>query len=168
MSAGIGNIVKQLKNYNEQSSFKEKDVVLSELPKVNWKLAYCINSFLVGSINGLPKFEYINEVVNEYDALTQLNLSRKYISSCGGTVVSFDNGVLVIESTEEINKNKTRCDLISCHEYEAYIIVYSNFNSKVVEIDTKEKPKFEEGRIKFLQNYLKEYMEFYNKKPKTK
>lgn len=174
MGANTGKILKQLEISNSQSIYQKNGEFGSNLQIVDWKLAYCIYLFLIGRLNYLPHHECINDVVKEYDDLFNNSslMNEKTISIGGGVFVKFNDGFLIIESEEPITAHTVRHDCITCDKYYAYARSVSSVDSdaraRIVDINVNEMPKYDERRIEFLQQYLKEYMELYGKTRKTK
>lgn len=147
--------------YNEQSTMREKYLSTSAqgLHTVDFEIAYSLYHFLIGATNKLPNYEKLNDVITnrEYDLLSL---------ACGLSM----NSKLEITITEPISEIYTRYDIITPDKYTAYVCrssyEYSDIDSKAIDIDVEEMPRFHSKRVKIIQEYLQNYKLLYQSNEK--
>ena len=151
------------KDYNMQTTLRERPNVPIDTNynnKLDWKLAKVLYYYLNGTINCLPKHEYIEKLSKD------INDDQTIISSCCG--LSINKGLKIeIDTPIKENNEIERTDIISEDGYEAYKLVNervdrSTIINKCVDIDTDKEPRFEKERIEKLVKYLDNYNKMHN------
>ena len=151
MNNQVGGIVGNLKDNNMQNSMRNNSKVLETINK-DYKLAMYFYNFLADRNDKLPKYEYIDQIIN----LHELN-NRQLISLAYGISIYVDSinddKYLSLEYVSPISDTTIRVDKISSNNYSAY----SRSMTTIEDLDTKEFPVFKEEKIKYLQAYLQLY-----------
>ena len=151
MNNQVGGIVGNLKDNNMQNSMRNNSKVLETINK-DYKLAMYFYNFLSGINDKLPKYEYVDQVIN----LHKLN-NHQLISLAYGISVYVDSinddKYLSLEYVSPISDTTIRVDKISSNSYSAY----TRSITTIEDLDTKEFPVFKEEKIKYLQAYLQLY-----------
>ena len=157
----LGIIQRQI-NCNMQSSLRDdsKGVKNGKVKEcVDHKLATIIYHFLKGNIEGLPKYEYIEMLLDTVDHKIGI-----ISTGCGVTVTK--ELKIDIETPIYENNEIHRRDFINKDGYNAYKLIvedYINqFNKKdkrnvVVDINTDKEPRFQPERIERLIKYLNNF-----------
>ena len=167
-SRNLGIVQKQ-KDYNMQSTFRDAPNVPIDSNynnKLDWKLAKVLYYYLNGTINGLPKHEYIEKLSKDTDD------DHTIISSCCG--LSINKGLKVsIDTPIKENNEIKRIDIISEDGYDAFKMITERVDrrktiDKCVDIDIDKEPRFEKERIERLVKYLDNYNKMHNKEEKEK
>ena len=109
---------------------------------IDWRLAFHIYNFLNGKTNRCPSYDLISEVVDSTD---------DFIISMGYGIIVYND--FSMRCSEMITEKLERNDIIKLDSYEAYVI-----GSNMTEIDVNKEPRFDLGRVAFLQNHLKKYI----------
>ncbi len=144
----IGKLAGNSKNMAMQQSLQSNTSFSQDLD-VDWKLAGYIYNFLIGKSDKLPNYEYM----------------VKFMEAAETDTVSVGYGLdinknLEVVITEPISIKTVRLDVITPTNYEVYEKSVSFYRA----IDANEFPKFDVKRIKNLQKYLVDFLNYQNKK----
>ena len=159
----ILGIAQRQKDYNMQSTLRDRPNISIDSNynnNLDWKLAKVLYYYLNGTIDGLPKHEYIEKISKGIDD------DQTIISSCCG--LSINKGLRVsIDTPIKENNEIKRIDIISEDGYDAFKLVNERVDrrttiDKCVDINTDKEPRFEKERIERLIKYLDKYNKIHN------
>ena len=174
----VGGIVKSAVETNMQSSLHSSGKYIREAD-VDSKLAIAYYRFLMGHDNRVPSYDYINKLLSQalnqtdeiqanidiWDDIEEVrysDISRSKLISMGGSVKVYyyapnNKPSLIIQFETPIENpvydSIARIDTISSDDHTAYYTYLTG--PKTIDVD--QKVLFQKGRIKFLQEYLKNY-----------
>lgn len=164
MSSSLGATVKDIRESSMQNSMRNKGFNTLDV-SYNFKLADIIYRFLTGKDNRLPSYEYVDKVVAK-----QLEGRKSRKEKGRGVIVALGCGMciyyerndttcnLTVEHETILKPSKSRFDVISEDQHEAFIHTVLGFNSVTTEpVDPEAEPIFSPNRVKILMEYLKAY-----------
>ena len=141
-------IVQELKKKNMQETMRPSETKIDT--DLDWKLSYCIYNYLLGNMDTLPPYNFIEELSKE---------ARHSEISMGYGVLINKNLRISIESM--IRANLARVDIISEDGYSAYVL--NEETGKMIDIDVKYHPRFDPKRVEQVIMYIDEYLNGYKK-----